>query len=59
MVPQNQSSGMRSGALLRKKPGQSSSSTLTIKPNMDKFNTTKYGLPMHASVLPGHKFQFF
>ena len=30
-----------------------------MKPNMDKFNRTAvYGLPMCASVLPGHKFNF-
>ena len=50
---------MRSDALLRKRLGQFSSSTQTMKPNMDKFNrTTMYGLPMHVSALPGHKFHF-
>lgn len=31
-----------------------------MKPNVDKFNRTAaiYGLPIHASALPGHKFLF-
>ena len=55
----SQPSVMRSGALLRISLGQLSSSTQTMKPNMDKFNrTAKYGLPIHVSALPGHKFHF-
>lgn len=55
----SQSSVMRSGALLRKRPGQLSSLIQTMKPNTDKFNRTViYGLPTHASVLPGHTFHF-
>ena len=28
-----------------------------MKPNMEKFNrATLFGLPMHASALPGHKY---
>ena len=53
----SQPSVMRSGALLRKRPGQSSS-TQTVKANVDKFNRTAiHGLPMHAAALPGHTFQ--